>query len=104
MSHEVRLCSRWWVITNGMRDPHKYIMGTTRGPKVMELPQALAHGLLRDVRTFRRDTQQDVADALGMSRATISQWESATCPRTPHKSSLRALEQLYLFRSVPEGA
>lgn len=101
MSREIRLTRRWWVIADGSDSTHLYIKGTTRQPKVLGLPAALSEGLLKDVRTFRGDTQQDVADRLGMSRATISRWERSQKCEKPQTSSLMALEQLYLFTTLP---
>lgn len=48
---------------------------------------------LRTLRKGKRLTQKDVADRLGMVRATISNYEVGR--RTPHLSDLRRFAELY---------
>lgn len=48
---------------------------------------------LRTLRKGKRITQKDVADRLGMVRATISNYEVGR--RTPHLSDLRRFAELY---------
>jgi transcriptional regulator with XRE-family HTH domain len=62
----------------------------------MPLEDAIARGLLRDVRECRDDRQQDVAEMLAVSRETISRWENGH--EEPRPSSLRLLEMAYLLQ------
>lgn len=48
---------------------------------------------LRTLRKGKRLTQKDIADRLGMVRATISNYEVGR--RTPHLSDLRRFAELY---------
>lgn len=81
MSMAVKAVGNGWKVDD--TDPDREVMAWRYNGSPMVLTEAIAQGLLRDVRAERGLTQRQVCDLIGVPEVTYARWERSVVNPLP---------------------